>query len=339
MLTKFWETVGSKAAEQWVARALTPAFVFWAGGLIAVVTSTATSVADQVRVVTGLGVVVQVALLVGALLGLAASAVVAERLTDPVLQLLSGYWPGGWPRSALVRRHVAARARLRAELAVLTERRDRGGLTDAEYRELNALRSTPHRRSTVTRRAELEERRASVHPSAPDVLRTAVLRERLRELPATPELTMPTRLGNVLRGGEERPRLKYGLDVVACWPHLWLTLDKETRDELARARADLDNRVRTWLWAVLFLVWTWWAWWAPVVAVAVAVPAYYLAVVGAARVQVSLVEAAFDLYRTRLYTALRFPLPSVPLEEPTNGRRLTGYLWHGPDGSETDFTP
>jgi len=48
----------------------------------------------------------------------------------------------------------------------------------------------------------------------------------------------------VLRAAEDRPRDRYGLDPVVCWPHLWLTLEKETQQELASSRKELDDGAR-----------------------------------------------------------------------------------------------
>ena len=36
MLSSFWSGLGGELAKQWIARVLTPAFVFWAAGLLAV---------------------------------------------------------------------------------------------------------------------------------------------------------------------------------------------------------------------------------------------------------------------------------------------------------------
>jgi hypothetical protein len=35
MLTDFWKGVAGEVAKQWVAQVFTPAFVFWAGALLA----------------------------------------------------------------------------------------------------------------------------------------------------------------------------------------------------------------------------------------------------------------------------------------------------------------
>jgi hypothetical protein len=40
-------------------------------------------------------------------------------------------------------------------------------------------------------------------------------------------------------------------------------------------------------------------------------------------------EAAFDLYRLRLYTELRWPLPTSAGDDVERGRQVTAYLWRG----------
>jgi hypothetical protein len=48
---------------------------------------------------------------------------------------------------------------------------------------------------------------------------------------------MSTRLGNLLRAAEQRPAVKYGLNSVVCWPHLWLLLDSDTNWTVTLRRA------------------------------------------------------------------------------------------------------
>jgi hypothetical protein len=138
----------------------------------------------------------QVALAVGGLLTLVASALAAERLTLPLLRLLEGYWPA--PASDRLRRRFARRRRTaRHRLRTLAAKREQSELTAGEQGQLSTLESRP------------------------------------RRIPATTELTMPTRLGNLLRTAEARPREHYGLDVVVCWPYLWPLLDETSREEVS----------------------------------------------------------------------------------------------------------
>jgi hypothetical protein len=372
MLTKFWETFGSKLAENWAARVLTPAVVFWAGGLLAVTWDDfgdREALRRQTAELSTLPAVVQAALVLGLLIGLAASALVAERATVPVLRLLEGYWPAGrprWLRNRLVRHHVDRRADDQPRFSELHGKRQRGGLTREEYRELRSLEvalreptSTqgPALLGSILRRlragadeepgawrrrhTELERKRASVALSPVETGELARLEWRLRRIPVSPAITMPTRLGNLLRAAEERPNRKYGLDVVAVWPQFWLVLPKDTRDELIQARMGLEAAARAWLWAALFVVWTPLAAWALPAAIAVAATLYYGSVLSAAQTYGDLVEAAFDIHRAALYESSRWPLSRTPGDERQTGAQLSEYLWRGtaPGGMQFEKHP
>lgn len=156
----------------------------------------------------------------------------------------------------------------------------------------------------------------------------AEVEQRLHDLPAADEV-MPTRLGNILRAAENRPRDRYGLDPVVCWPHLWLCLDENAREELAESRKGLDDGARLWLWSLLFVAWTWTAWWAPVLTVLGCTASYYGVLLGRARGYGQLMQASFDLYRRRIYQALGWPYPTDPDEERVAGEAVTTYLWRG----------
>lgn len=159
-----------------------------------------------------------------------------------------------------------------------------------------------------------------------------------REVVYLPEvgLRMPTRLGNLLRGYEQRPREKYGLDAIICWPRLWLVLPKETKEELSAARAALDEAVQVWLWGLLFLAWSAWSWLALAVALLMMWGGYRSAV-QAADTYGQLLEAAFDVHRGLLYKSLRWPLPANPAAEKPQGAALTAYLWRGSESEQPGF--
>lgn len=110
MPTKFLESFGSKLAEKWVATLLTPAFVFWLGGAAAALqrfgwkpASTWFSQQDEP---------LQIALLIGVLCVIAASAFVVQRFDLPVLRFLEGYWHP-WLRP--LRRWLIAREAKRSQ--------------------------------------------------------------------------------------------------------------------------------------------------------------------------------------------------------------------------------
>ena len=51
----------------------------------------------------------------------------------------------------------------------------------------------------------------------------------------------------------------------------------------------------------------------------------------------AVVEAAVDVHRTALYSALRWPLPATPADERADGAALTEYLWRGSDATAPNF--
>jgi hypothetical protein len=312
MLMKFWEGLGSGLADRFLARLFTPALLFWATGAVAWLFSgvrpgdprqSMTLLGQAAGALVGLSGTLQLAALIGAAFLLIASALAAEQLTLPLLRVLEGYyWP---PRLAgRVRdRHRRRRARMRERWKTLAEQAAHGELAPELAMEL----------------ADLEEG--------------------LRRVPESSQLVMPTRLGNVLRAAEERPGIKYGLDVAVTWPMLWLLLNKDTREEVASARSALNGSVTLLLWAVVSLVWAPLAWWLAPIAVAVALAVYYVPILSSAQVYGDLMGSVYDLRRTCLYDALRWPLPATPAGEQKDGRALTMYLWRGIAPAGARFRP
>jgi hypothetical protein len=292
MPTKFLEGLGGKLAEQWAASLLTPAFVFWFGGLIAWIQKFGWNQLQQW--LTNLGEPLQIAVLVGSLLLVAASAFAIQRFDLAVLRFFEGYWPGWMAplKDRLVNRHRAKWKRLDKDWQEFSDKRNAGQLTAKELDQFVAIDY------------------------------------QLRQMPAQPEHLMPTTLGNLLRAAESHPSDKYGLDAIICWSRLWLVLPETVKKELQDARADLNTAARVWLWGVLFLFWTIWAWWAVPIALLVALFAHRW-MLGAAATYGDLLESAFDLHRMKLYQALHFPLPDNPAEERKLGEQVTEYLWRG----------
>ena len=91
MLTKFSEGIEGKLAEQWIATVLSPAFGFWAGGLVAIAyrsgwADLATWFGEQRQPL-------QIAIIAVALVGVAASAQIINRFDHALIRVLEGYWP------------------------------------------------------------------------------------------------------------------------------------------------------------------------------------------------------------------------------------------------------
>src|SRR5262249_12578436 len=242
-------------------------------------------------------VLAQLAAVVGALVVVAASAIVVQRLTTPLLRVLEGYWPG-WLARWSERR-----------LARMLERKS---ADDADWQRLQ--RETDATEPTRRPRASPAQREPRRGPRP-------VLGG---ELP-------PTGVGNILRAAETRPFHRYGLEAVVVWPRLWLVLPDLARQELTGARASLDASVAAAIWGVGFVAFTPLAWWAAPAGIAVAMASAAWWVPARAEVFADLVEAAYDLYRSDLYQRLRWPLPETPAQEQETGQEITRYLVRGSD--------
>jgi hypothetical protein len=164
----------------------------------------------------------------------------------------------------------------------------------------------------------------------------AQLDKKVTPAPRMPEHRMPTRLGNILRGYEQRPYKKYGLDVIICWSRLWLVLPKEVQAELSANRQALDESIQLIVWSILFFIWIIWSWLAIPIAIVLMIVGYLFAL-KAADIYGQLIEATFDVHRGLLYKALNREIPKDPDKEKEAGLELTRYLWRGgknPDLSE-----
>lgn len=291
-----WSTLGGKVAERISELLLSPALGFWFGGLLAYAYARGwRSVAEFWTTDLGAAsVLVQVSVSLGALLLVAGSAKVVEWFTLPMLRLLEGYWPA-WADG------IATRIATRRDLRI-----DRDA---TQWRELYKTRPA-HTASQAREFRRLNTRRSMVPPDPND--------------------RMPTSLGNILRAMEARPRHRYGLDAVVCFPHLWSVLPEHTRIDLSAARRQVDDATRLICWSILFLAWTPLAWWAIVPAVAGALIGYRSALASAQGLA-TLVQAAFDLYRGLLYDAVGAERPKSPAAERAAGEALTAWFERGRD--------
>ncbi|MCA1619991.1 MAG: hypothetical protein LC795_11895 [Acidobacteria bacterium] len=316
------EALGGQLIERRAISLLVPSLLFWAGGLGAYLSCSGWALLCSPRLgvlcsaescsrwpalrdwLAGLPTPWQWSLLGGGVLLIFVSAVVIERFVPPALRLLEGYWPR-WLN--FLQRRVIRRQTARA---------------DRERRRFGELRRKERNPSAVLTREERRE--------------MAALDFNLMHAPSSPQLRMPTELGNILRTAELRPRDKYGLNSIVCWPRLWLVLPESAKGELGEARAGLDTAVRTWLWSVLFTVWAMWAWWAVPLGLLGALFCYRWAVAAAA-VYGELLEATYDVHRWSLYAELHWPPPANPAEEKKVGEALTSYLYRGSDSPTPDF--
>jgi hypothetical protein len=306
MLGSFWDAVAGKLADRWAASA-GPAVVFWTGGAVAWVFAGSgwTRVSDVSDWFSGQEVAAQIAAILAALVVVAASAIVVQRLTTPVLRLLEGYWPR-WMRPLSDRRRnriLQLRAVENEAWQRLQQRLDEGELTANQLADLARLEHRRHHR------------------------------------PVRDSEVLPTRIGNILRTGESRPQHRYGLDAILVWPRLWLVIPDFARRELGTARSSLDASVAAAIWGAAFVAFTPLAWWTAPLGIAVTIVAVVWWVPARAEVFADLIQAAYDLYRTDLYRQLRWPLPVSPADEQRSGAEITEYLVRGSDRPRPEFTP
>lgn len=312
MLGPFWNGLGGKLAERWMALLLSPALLFWATGAIAWHwTRGQPSLHDDgwAAVVGHLGeqlrtlpAVMQGLLVTASLIAVMLSALAAQGLTVPVVRALSGYWPRRLDR--LQRPLLKRRGeRIRRDIGEL---RRLGGIPDED----------------------LDWRLRRTY---------AELQRRYLLAPPDPSRQLATRLGNILSAFEDRPRARYGLYADVCWPRLWLLLPDEAKKEVEEARQRLAGAVQAWLWGALLVVWTPWAWWVLPLGAAVCATSY-LRVLSTAAGYGEVFVACFDVHRGLLYQGLRWPLPASPAEEATCGTALSGYLQNGSASTEPRFT-
>ena len=324
MTAKILDSFGGKLAEKWAATLLTPAFVFWLGGFIAILQHW-----DWDRLVKKFSLYsapLQTAILVGCLCLIAASAFVIQRFDWITLRVLEGYyWPPVIGRIR-VRHYELHRKQLVEQGQVLRQYEDKERHTfqrlkvKIETQGASALSQADKEKYLQLDKQLLDSDKQSI------LMRT---RRQLRNLPAVSDL-MPTRLGNLIRATERRPLARYGLDAVVCWPYLWLVIPDTAKRALQHARSDLNSSARLCLWSLLFLSWVaLGAWWVIPIGILSSLFAYYIWALAAARAYSDLIEAAFALYRFELYEQLRWPLPSDPAAERESGRALTAYLRQG----------
>lgn len=296
MSAKFLEGVGSKLAERWMAELITPAFIFWIGGVIALIdhigwTPVNQWVSEQLDKPIGLVWAI-------ASLGLVTlSAFIVERFDLGILRFLEGYWYSWWllPLRPL-RRQMVKREQKRSQRI------------DQHWQTLSLI---PEQIRTPEQRDEYVQ-----------------LDWQQQHLPL-PSSMMPTRLGNWLKAAEGHSLERYGLDSIVCWPRLWLLLPEDVKQELKVARSDLNAAARTWFWCLLFMTWGFWVWWLSLIGLLAAFLTYYGWATVAASNYGELIKSTFDLYRHLLYDAIRWQLPTDPKIERRVGKDLTIYLWRG----------
>ncbi len=221
-------------------------------------------------------------------------ALIAEPLQVTLVRLLEGYWG------------QSGAGRLLAGPGLAFHRARRGRLDRAQRRS----------------------------PGDPVSAQLAAREEAARKLRAYPpeSAILPTMLGNVLRSAEGRAGSRYGLDAIVVWPRLYPLLSDKVTAVLDDLRDQLDLAARfcvvfgiATVISVVFLATD--GWWLTAAAVTLAGSLLsYRAALAAAAAYGQALDAAFDLHRFDLMTALHLPLPANLTGEVTANQELSRFL-------------
>lgn len=168
------------------------------------------------------------------------------------------------------------------------------------------------RRSRLARRAELP---GSSEPTPAQIVAAGIAGAQLERHYPLEEHIRATALGNVLAAAEQRAGANYGWDAVIAWPRLYPVLTDQVRAVVDARRDSLDSAARLALTGTLTAVTSagllassgWW-WLLALTPLGIGWFAY-LGAVRAAIAYGEAINAAFDLCRFDLLTALHLPLP------------------------------
>lgn len=231
--------------------------------------------------------------LVALLLVVFVASIATHPLQVPLVQLLEGYW-WGLPLGAVAAERASDRFRRRQ---------------DSLTAQLQRLQ------------AKEEPRDWATEQGLSDVLR------RLRWLP-DPQHVLPTELGNVLRAGEVRAGVRYGLELDVALPRLFPNLPPGPAAELADRRNQLDAAVRLCLafgvatLAGIALLLRHGPWLFLPLSTYLASWACYAAAVAAGRGFCTSLAAAVDLSHLKLHDSLQLQRPRSLRDELKKARLL-----------------
>jgi hypothetical protein len=210
-MTSIFSTISGQFGKAWILGALLPTVLFVVLGLVFV--QPLLPLAWQVVGSPGeldTGGVLAVSFATLLLSGL------LFHLNNPLIRFYEGYpWREGWLGQKRVRHYEqqfdAIEARWRGMRTLLRKMPDKQSVDYAEIRKW----------------------------------RNQIGIARNRELPGEKAYVLPTRLGNVIRSFEEYPRMQYGLDAIALWPHLLEVIDKDHAAAIEDEKTGFDFMLNT----------------------------------------------------------------------------------------------
>jgi hypothetical protein len=139
----------------------------------------------------------------------------------------------------------------------------------------------------------------------------------------------PTWMGDQLDAVITRVHNRYGIDLDAAWPRLWLVVPDHVRTTIGDAHATLSGAATTAAWGVLYLgVAVITLWWPAALIGAVTIAVGHRRGRAATRTLAQVCEATVDLYGVELAKALNVPLADGQVTRPT-GFTITELLRKG----------
>jgi hypothetical protein len=198
----------------------------------------------------------------------------------------------------------------------------------------------------IERRRQLRARVAANQATLAEKAELSRIDTELAHRPRDPERSMPTRLGDILRTGEDYARERYGLDPIVLWPRLFPHLGESLREALGATQEQLDLALRL---ATLSLIYgvagsvgaalnrawpvLWWTLPALPIAWVLWRSAHQIAIG-----YTGLLRSGFDLHRFDVYDDLHWPKPATPENEREQGVELTLYLLDGIGAKDVVYT-
>ena len=231
-------------------------------------------------------------------------------LTHHLTQLLEGYWGA----RALSSRLMAWRIQ---------------GHLDQYIHLTRLVRGYPRLNEDAAVKERLHDPILTREKLGPHLRGLGAYSGRAARYPDDPRRILPTRLGNALRGAEDRAGRPYNLDAISVTPRLIACGSRQTQEHIDSARTQLDASVTlTYVWLLASFVLLvafrnsgiWLVW--PLVAFVLAYLSY-LGAVGAAQEYGVSLELAMDVDRFAMYERLRYPIPNTMDEERDFNRRVT----------------
>lgn len=277
----------------------------------------------------------------GALLGIVILSLLLHPFQLAVVRLLEGYWGSSAPGRPLAAIGIERqRRRLERLRSRYSHAFDESLSVPEQPPTADSMRNEgahdPEGLLTLARWREARHRAARADTMWRDAL------DRMNAYYPARDRLLPTRLGNVLRAGEDEAGDRYGLATNTMFRRLYPGLPDRFGSLIDDARDQLDTAARlcvTLLVATVVsaaLLVTHVRWLALPAGTALLAWVAYRAAVRTARIYGETLGLAFDLHRFDMLKALHYPLPANPTQELLLNRRVTRFFQEGREADDWD---